>query len=65
MTAEQQFVNTAIKERLWQLRQQIKYLMKTAEPTDGPEEISAVYFNNMALFSVLDVIDEHITEVDK
>ena len=65
MTADQQFVNTAIKERLQQLRQQIKYLMKTAEPTDDPEEISAVYFNNMALFSVLDTIDEHITEVDK
>jgi len=65
MTAEQQFVNTAIKEYLQQLRQQIKYLMKTVEPTDDPEEISAVYFNNMALFNVLDAIDEHITEVDK
>lgn len=64
MTAEQQFVNTKIKDRLLRLRQQIKYLMKTADPTDDPKVISAVYFNNMALFNVLDTIDEHIAEVD-
>ena len=65
MTAEQQFVNTAIKDRLQHIRQELKDLMKSAEPTDEPEEISAVYFHNMAIYAALDIIDNQITEVDK
>lgn len=65
MTAEQQFVNEKIKARLLGIRRQIKDQMKAAQPGDDPEEISAVYFNNMAIYDVLNIIDEHITEVDK
>ena len=61
---QQQVIKTRTKQRLLTLRQQVKGLMKTADTMDPHNVISAVYFNNMALFDVLAIIDDHIAEVD-
>lgn len=65
MTAEEQWINVKVKEALTHLRGRIKCLMKTVDATDEPEEISEAYFNNMALFTVLNIIDDYVEEVDK